>query len=669
MDTPVSQLPFVGPNYVQKLAKLNIKTVFDLFYHFPFRYEDYSKTKNISDLFQNETVTVCASVLNIKNIYTKNAKKMTEAEIIDDTGKLTAVWFNQHYLTRVLIPGNKYNFSGTVGFWGKKISLISPKYELYSPNSIHSGRIVPVYPETEGLSSKWLRTRIYDLLTHYLYLCQEIIPSVLIKKYQFLELKSAIRGIHFPKTIEEAESCRQKLAFDELFVLQLSSACRKKQRENQKTEKTIQVFGFKDKLEKLRESLSFELTEDQDKTLKEIFSDFVRNYPMNRLLVGDVGSGKTIVAAITMYLAYLNGLKSVLMAPTEILAVQHHETIKNLLNRFGLKIELFTGSQTNTKNEKNIDVYIGTHSLLNSSIQIPNLGLVVIDEQQRFGVEQRTILQKKGANPHLLTMTATPIPRTAALALYGEVDLSVINQMPKGRQKVKTWYVPEEKRLKAYEWIKKNGKQIFFVCPLIDESETLASVKSAKAEFQKLQTIFEHHKLVLLHGQMKSKEKEKILQDFRKGKYQILVTTPVVEVGIDIPEADIMVIEGAERFGLSQLHQMRGRVGRNNQQAYCLLFSSETISQDSIKRLRFLEKCFSGPKLAEYDLQLRGFGEIFGNKQHGLVSFKAARLSDRNLLEKAKETAQNIVYRIGLNTYPHLQKMISQKNPEYKSGN
>ena len=424
--------------------------------------------------------------------------------------------------------------------------------------------------------------------------------------------------------------------------------------------------------------MPFELTNAQKRTTEEIFSDLSADKPMNRLLEGDVGSGKTVVATIAMYLTHLNGFQSVLMAPTEILAQQHYQTISSLLEPFGLKIELRTGSSKGKgergkgKEKKlnaspltlNADVLVGTHAVISEKIKFDNLGLVVIDEQQRFGVEQRGILRKKGKNPHVLTMTATPIPRTIALTLYGDLDLSLLDEMPKGRKIIKTWLVPSQKRQPAYEWIKKQidatASQIFIICPFIEESETMQTVKAATKEFETLQkNVFKNYKLALLHGKLKSKDKERVLNEFKSKKFDILVATPLVEVGIDIPNAGIIIIEASERFGLSQLHQLRGRVGRNSKQAYCLLFT-ESNNPLTNQRLKAMETTNIGAELAEFDLKMRGPGEIYGTAQHGRQFLKIASFSDFDLIKQTKAEAERIITK--LDRYPRLSKKIKEIN-------
>lgn len=663
LSTPVQKVYMIGPTYGKRLEKLGIKTVEDLLYHFPHRYEDYSLISKISQVQPGETVTIQGTVTQIKNEYTKSGKKIQKATVSDGTDSMEIVWFNQPFLVKTIRVGENYSFSGKADWFGHKVVMVSPEYELLRTmnqeprTTIHTGRLVPIYPETYGVSSKWLRSRIAPLLKECSNLLFEYLPYSILAKNQLFDYKNAICQIHFPTELSSAELAKKRLAYDELFLIQLASLKRK-------LEWNKEIVGYKlfidqEKVLEFINSLPFKLTNAQKTATKEILSDLAQSKPMNRLLEGDVGSGKTVVAAIAMYVVFLNGLKSALMAPTEILAIQHFNTLKTLLEPFGMKILLRTGAR---KDRGDFDVIVGTHALLSEKSQLPKLGLAVIDEQHRFGVEQRARLKEKGVNPHLLTMTATPIPRTVALTLYGELDLSFLDEMPEGRIKVKTWVVPPEKRDGAYDWIRKHVKgtreQAFIICPLIEESETLTSVKAATKEYERLKSeIFPDLKLGLLHGRMKSKEKDKVLGDFRAGSLDILVATPVVEVGIDIPNATIMMIEAAERFGLAQLHQLRGRVGRGALQSFCLLFSES----ESVKRLKAMEKMYIGAELAELDLKIRGPGEIYGTRQHGIPDLRVASLTDFNLIEKTRMAAQELVSKDpSLSQFPLLRQKLER---------
>ncbi len=663
LQTPVNQASRTYKMYARRLEKLGIFKLEDFLFHVPFRYEDYSLVSKIGQIQAGEIVTIKGIVEKIHNQYTRRWKTLQRAIIKDDTGSINVLWFNQPFLAKIIKKGNLVSLSGKVNPERNGLGLQSPEYEVIFDNqTIHTGRIVPVYSETKGVSSKWLRRQVFKLLEEKNQI-KEYLPKNLIKNNHLMNLSEAIEKIHFPDNLEQAEKARERLSFDELFEIQLSALVRKNAWEKHviKTlwknfEKNIQAFIKK---------LPFELTDAQKKAIEEILNDLSSKKPMNRLLQGEVGSGKTVVAVIAMYLAYLNGFQSAFMAPTEILAQQHYKTILTLLKPFGIKTELATGS---IKAPGKFDVIIGTHALLYAKINFQKLGLVIVDEQQRFGVEQRTIIREKGQNVHLLTMTATPIPRTIALTMYGDLDLSTLNQMPKGRKLVKTWLVPPEKRTGAYNWIKKQvkqGDQVFIVCPFIEESETMVTVKAATKEFERLKNeIFPNLKLGLLHGKLKAKAKEKILKAFRDKKIDVLVSTPIVEVGIDIPNTTIILIEEADRFGLAQLHQMRGRVGRGDKQSYCLLFTS-SVNVITIRRLKALETLYSGAELAELDLRLRGPGQIYGTAQHGMPNLKIAEFSNFDLIEKTKKEAQKIFPEI--NKYPALLEKIKKINLEHVS--
>lgn len=649
--------------YARRLEKLGIQTFEDFLYHIPSRYDDFSLISKINRVQPGEIVTIQGTVSEIKNEFTKNFKRLQKAEIADDTGTIEVVWFNQPYLTKVIHAQDRIALSGKIDWFLRKIVMQSPDYEIITNSpSIHTGRLVPVYPETKGVTSKWLRRQTYNLISGNKNQFIEYLPDSTITEYSLITISEAIEQIHFPNTLENAVKSRERLSFDELFLLQLSAMDRKLNWNKNLIGSAYSIDKFKDRIKIFWEKLPFILTNAQKRVVSEIFKDLSLKKPMNRLLEGDVGSGKTVVSAIAMFLSHLNGFQSVLMAPTEILVQQHYKTISQLLIPFKIKVGLATGSQK-TK-IKGFDVLVGTHAVLEKGINFEKLGLVVIDEQQRFGVEQRAIIRSRGKNPHLLTMTATPIPRTIALTLYGDLDLSILDEMPHGRKQIKTWLVPPEKRENAYAWIEKQIKttksQTFIVCPFIEESETMQTVKAASKEFENLQkNVFKNLKLGLLHGKMKAKEKEEILTKFRDGKIDILVATPVVEVGIDIPNATIIVIEASERFGLAQLHQLRGRVGRGDKQSYCLLFT-ESKNPQTLERLKAMEKHHVGAKLAELDLQLRGPGDVYGTMQHGRKMLKIASFSDFELIQKVRREAEKIFP--DLKKYPRLLEKLKTIN-------
>jgi ATP-dependent DNA helicase RecG len=673
--SPISEGDRAFKLYAGRLERLGIRTVKDLIYHIPSRYEDYSIVSKIGDLQPGETVTIRGEVIDFRNNYLGKYKTIQKAKIQDDTGEIELSWFNQPFLSKAVVIGDTLSASGKVSQFGRKLQMQSPEYEAVRDDIklLHTGRLVPIYPETRGVSSKWLRRQIFQTLDEHKNELIEFMPKDILAKHHFPMLADALVTIHFPNTLDQAQKARQRLAFDELFLLQLQGFARRKQ---WREATSGNAFTLHDKeIASLISSLPFTLTHAQNKAIADIRADLSQAKPMNRLLQGDVGSGKTVVSAIAMYEAFLNKYQSVLMAPTEILAEQHYKTTVKLLEPFGVKVGLSTGSNKlqadKTKKGKHIpyDILVGTHAVLSENITFDKLGLVVIDEQQRFGVKQRGVIREKGHNPHLLTMTATPIPRTVALTAYGDLDLSYLNEMPKGRQVIKTWLVPPEKRDAAYAWIAEeiatHNTQTFIICPFIEESENMTTVKAATKEFERLQKeVFTTTKLGLLHGKQKAKEKEAILSDFRDRKFTILVATPVVEVGIDIPNATIILIEAAERFGLAQLHQLRGRVGRGDKQSYCLLFT-ESPSEMTKKRLKAMESSHSGAELAELDLRIRGAGELYGTKQSGSLDLKIADFSDPLLIEQARNDAALVFQKLA--NYSQIATLLQTKTLEYIS--
>lgn len=687
LDSPISEGGRAFTLYAGRLERLGIFTVRDLLYHVPFRYDDFSLVSDIGNVQPGEIVTIRGTVTEIHNSYLGKFKTIQRAKVHDETGIIEITWFNQPFLTKTITPGDTLSLSGKVGQFGRKLQMQSPEFEVVRNEGelLHTGRLVPIYPETRGVSSKWLRRQIYQLQQEYKEEISEFMPEEILEKHHFPKLYDALVHIHFPKHLEDAENARKRLAFDELFLLQLKGFARRRKWREATAGNAFAIAAHEKEVTKLISSLPFTLTNAQKKATSDILANLSEAKPMNRLLQGDVGSGKTVVAAIAMYEAFLNGYQSVLMAPTEILAEQHYKTISNLLEPFGVRVGLRTGSMKNKvssikKNAKenilntkysilDTDVLVGTHAVLSEKVVLKKLGLVIIDEQQRFGVKQRGIIREKGSNPHLLTMTATPIPRTVALSAYGDLDLSYLNEMPKGRQIIKTWLVPPEKRDAAYIWIaneiKKHGIQTFIICPFIEESESMTTVKAAKKEFERLQKeVFPNIKLGLLHGKQKAKEKDAVLSDFREKKFAVLVATPVVEVGIDIPNATIIVIEAAERFGLAQLHQLRGRVGRGDKQSYCLLFT-ESESEMTKKRLKAMESSHSGAELAELDLRIRGAGELYGTKQSGAVDLKIADFSDPLLIEQARNDASIIFGEI--EKYPKITALLQSDDESHIS--
>lgn len=674
LNSPISEVPFVGPYFVQRLKKIGVTTVDDLIHHFPTRYENFSLQSDIATAQSGETVTIKGQITSIKNIYTKYGKKIQTAVVSDGEGQIDVTWFNQTYLPKSLPSGTWVSLSGKISAIGRSRKMISPQWEkignrhlaIGNSETLHTGRLVPIYPETSGLSSKWLRNRIAFLLSKVINEIDDYLPPKIIEKNSFLGLKDSICKIHFPENYKEADEARRRLGFDEFFEIQLNTLFRKQSWKQKMIASPLIVN--QEKILHFIESLPFSLTQAQTKAIREILSDLEKDQAMNRLLEGDVGSGKTVVAAIACLVAIDNGFQAVIMAPTQILATQHHSTLRALLKPQGVSVALVTSETKKPGNKRNKEqIVVGTHALLHNT-DFKRLGVVVIDEQHRFGVKQRALLaqSKDGKAPHILTMTATPIPRTVVLTVYGDLDLSVLDEMPKGRINIKTWVVPPQKRTGAYKWIRERVKdtdeQAFIVCPLIEQSEkeTMKSVKAASVEFEKLRKeIFPDLRLELLHGRIRGKEKDKIMHKFKAGDVDILVATPVVEVGIDIPTATIMMIEASERFGLAQLHQLRGRVGRGVKQSYCLLMTDSKNTR-VLQRLRALERDLSGAELAQLDLELRGPGEIFGTAQSGFPELKVGDFSNFELIKTAREAAEGVMPNI--KKYPKILKILEKSS-------
>lgn len=673
-NEPIDKLPKTSALTIKRLKSLNIFTFWDLLNYFPNRFENYSLISKIGSLQEGELVTVKGQIVDSKNVFTRRGLKIQKVVLADGTGKIEVTWFNQPFLIQIFKKGSFAAISGEVKKFLKTYTLEPRGYEILpSINApcLHTARLVPIYSEKKNISSRVLRDKIayvLDNLKKDPNKIDEFLPQEIITYNQLISENEAYFNIHFPDNVDLAEKSEKRLSFDEFFVIQLSARFVRAEWEKEKVQNKFNE-DKKQLLEKFIVNLPFHLTNAQIKATNEILKDLTNNHPMNRFLQGEVGSGKTVVAAIAAYFAYLNGFQTIVMAPTEILATQHYQTITKLFKKYPLKVGIQTGSKKISKKKNELiehDIIIGTHAIYNQSISFKNVGLVVIDEQHRFGVVQRARLKKKGINPHLLTMTATPIPRTVTLTLYGELDLSVIDEMPVGRIPIKTYLVQKNKRESAYEWIKKEikkeGIQVFIICPLIEESkvETMKSIKAAKHEFEFLKNnVFQDFKLGLLHGKLKTQEKDLVMKDFKDRKYDILVATSVVEVGIDIPNANIIVIEASERYGMSQLHQLRGRVGRGSKQSYCLIFS-ESESIDTQKKLKFFTENNDGMKLAEYDLKLRGPGQIFGTRQHGFSNLKIASFHDYNLIKQVKSAINYFMNKYELDKFEDLKKRVNE---------
>lgn len=688
-ETPIENFARVGKTAARRLQKLGLRTAEDLLFYFPFRYEDWSKITPIAKLNYSMAATCRGRVELIKNTRSFFRKKnITEALISDESGSIKVVWWNQPYLVKTLKIGEEIYLSGKIDFDRFGLHFNSPSYEKVRPgeDTVHTARIVPIYSATENLTNKQIRFLVKAAVP----LADKVrdwLPAEIKKSFKLVGLGHAIRQAHFPDSKNKFFEARKRLKFNELFLIQLYNLLLKNKL--QKTQAPAIEFREPETKEFIN-SLPFRLTDGQRRAAWEIIQDIGKSQPMNRLLEGDVGSGKTLVAAIAALNAFLSGYQAVFMAPTEILAKQHYNTFCKLFSDF--KIGLVTRSEKvanyelriiseeseKSKGKKEIlnsefiiqnsDLIIGTHALIQEKVKFKNLGLAIVDEQHRFGVNQRKALRGNGEiYPHFLSMTATPIPRTMSLIFFGDLDLSILKELPAGRKKIITKIVSRENRGKAYDFIRKqinDGRQVFVICPLIDPSDKLG-VRSVSEEHKKLsKEIFPDLKVGILHGRLKSGEKEKIMKDFSANKINILVSTSVVEVGVDIPNATIMMIEGAERFGLAQLHQFRGRVGRSIFQSYCFLFS-DSENTEAAERISVLAECSDGFILAEKDLETRGPGEIWGTRQSGIPDLKVAALTDYDIIKEAKSAAEILIKKDPeLSAYPDLQDKLQKFQKE-----
>lgn len=669
INSPITIVKGINSNLAARFNKLGVRTIRELLYFFPHRHLDYSQRKTISQLTEGNEETIIANVWQAQETRL-GGRRSTEAIVGDETGNVRVVWFNNPYLAKKLATNTRVVISGRVSLYKGRHVFESPEWELVEEKElIHVGRLVPLYSLTQGLRPRQVRKLMKEVVDQWAWQVEDFMPAELMGRQKLLGLPQAITQAHFPDDEILKDRARVRLAFDELFLLQLGVLSKK--RDWQEGQPAHPISTRKTILETFQECLPFKLTAAQDRALGELLADLEKSRAMSRLLQGEVGSGKTVVATAALLMAAANGYQGALMAPTEILAEQHFTTINMLLSRAGqaeesgnyihkysgllshpLTVALLTGAITPAKKREvqqlildgDIDIVIGTHALIQQEVEFHKLGLAVIDEQHRFGVEQRSALRQKGFNPHILVMTATPIPRTLALTLYGDLDLSVINELPPGRLTVKTKWLKPSQRESAYTFIRRevaSGCQAFIICPLIEESEAIQA-RAATIEYERLsQEIFPELKLGLLHGRMSAQEKDEVMHRFHSGELNILVATPVVEVGIDVPNATVMLVESADRFGLSQLHQFRGRVGRGQQQSYCMLLA-ENPSQIARQRLDIIEGIQDGFKLAEEDLKLRGPGEFFGTRQSGLPDLRMAKLSDVGLLEVARSEATRL---------------------------
>jgi ATP-dependent DNA helicase RecG len=645
---PIGSLKGVGKAVEEKLARLGIHTLSDLIHHYPRRYDDFSKIIPIR-LMRPGNVTFKGEIERVAGRYARARKlHLTEAIISDGTGTVKAIWFNQQYLAKTIPTGTPVLVSGELKFKNNDLAMQSPAIEPVGPGRVtkDTARIVPVYPETEGLSSKQLRGLIQPVLP-LIGTTPETLPGPVIAATKLMPLERALREIHFPSSQASLTKARHRLAFEELWYLVLTSLVIKHEI---KTE-TAPTIEFKVEAAKaFVDALDFELTPHQKQAAWEIFQDMARGQPMNRLLEGDVGSGKTVAATMSAVMALASGFQAALMVPTEILARQHAAKITPLLAKLGYEAVLILGRQPAAERATALArlgqggplLVIGTQALLGEAVSFPNLGLVIIDEQHRFGVEQRGQLKaKSGRLPHLLAMTATPIPRTLQLTVYGDLDISIIEGLPPGRQRITTQVIEAGKTDTAYNFINAQieaGRQGFIVYPLINPSDVLET-RSATAEYERLKSgPFQHRRLGLLHGRLGPEEKQAVMEAFARGDLDLLVATSVIEVGIDVPNATIMLVEGAERFGLAALHQLRGRVGRGAHPSYCFLVSGSK-APGTAERLRALERSADGFRLAQIDLELRGPGQIYGRRQHGTLDLQLADISDAKFLATVRNEA------------------------------
>jgi len=680
LSTKIEELSSVGKKTASKLKKLDLFTVKDLLLYLPFRYDDFSNLSNIENSPTDTRITIRAKIDIIENRYGKKGrKKITEAIVSDDTGTLRVIWFNQPFLTKNLSAGQEVFLSGKISYEFNR-QMVSPVVEKVSAKTLHTARIVPIYRTTEGVSQKQLRFLIKLSLDASLQL-KEWLPEPIKKKHFFDNFSWALQQVHFPDNHPFLERAIRRLKFNELFLLELKILLSKKEFLQGRA---YSVKFYEKDVKKFVSSLPFELTSDQKKVAWQIIQDISKNEPSNRLIEGEVGSGKTVVMAIAFLNVLLDGMQAAFMAPTEILARQHYVSMRNLFLKEKFRISLLTGSESIVNNKKiprtqhirsieegKIDLVVGTHALIapknGNGIAFKNLAIACIDEQHRFGVAQRKNLKNitiKKEYPHFISMTATPIPRTLSLVFYGDLKISQIRELPKNRKKIITDIITEKRREEIYRFISKKideGRQAFVVCPIIDPSDSLG-VKSVKEVYEKFHSeIFSEKRIGFLHGKLKSAQKEVIMKDFHDKKIDILVTTSVVEVGVDVPNATIMIIEGAERFGLSQLYQFRGRVGRGKHESHCYLFPTSFSSRVQERLTAFVraKDCF---EISELDLKLRGPGEVFGEAQSGFSDLKVASLKDWKLASVAKEDAENILFEKNFEKkYPDLSEKIREE--------
>ena len=695
LDAPVTRLPGVGPSLAERLAKLGVHTIRDLLYLLPTRYEDYSRLRTIERLNHGEYATVIGTVWSLQSRVVGDNRRMVTAVVGDGTGEIQMTWFNP-YVERRLRTGRAYSFSGKIDSYRGRPLIRNPEFEPLERHQIHTGRLVPIYPLTEGISARWLRRIMDHAVNSWAAEMRDFLPEGVRQDSHLMTVGEALRQIHFPDSVESLEAAHRRLSFDEFFLLQLGLLGRRKRFH----EAQARPLKADDQLlAPFASSLSFSLTSAQRRAIGVIMDDLRGSHPMSRLLQGDVGSGKTIVAAAALWMAVGNGFQGAIMAPTEILAEQHARSFGALFDSLSVppdgrrvRTVLLTGSMRRSDRdaalvalaEGQVDVAIGTHALIQGDVTFRDLAVAVVDEQHRFGVEQRGALRQKGIQPHMLVMSATPIPRSLALTIYGDLDVTVLDEMPAGRLPVKTKWLTSSQRERAYAFIRRQvqeGRQAFIIYPLVEETEAGAEsrnsagtmshdsegtmgasdgIRSAVEAHQWLhRDVFPDLRLGLLHGRMLGEEKDAVMRSYGAGDIDILVATSVVEVGIDVPNASVIMIEGADRFGLAQLHQFRGRVGRGEHSSYCILISDATQGE-STQRLQALENSNDGFALAQIDLDMRGPGDFFGTRQSGLPPLRTAQLGDLRTLESARTAARKVFEADPALTEPEHRELAEQ---------
>lgn len=667
LKTSIQYIKGVGPKRAELFNKMGLFTVEDILYNLPRRYEDRSNFTPISKVIIGQYHTLKGEILTFGLKRTKKGSSIFQVAVGDDTGVIYAMWFNQPFVKKYFKVGQKIILYGKVDMYDVLV-INQPEYEIIgeeeTDDSAHIGRIVPIYPLTKDVTQRFIRSLTKMVVEKYVRFLQDVLPTKIRAKLRLVDIRFAINNIHFPASNENLKRAYRRIVFEEFFILQCAIALKKR---DVKIEEGLVHKTDGELIEAFKKNIPFELTKGQQEAMRQIELDMKSPKPMNRLLEGDVGSGKTIVAAYGLTLTVQSGFQGALMVPTEILAEQHYLNPSKILVPLGINVALLIHSVSDTEKERikqevkkgEVDIVVGTHALIQEDIEFKKLGLCVIDEQHKFGVTQRELLRKKGLNPHVLVMTATPIPRTLALTVYGDLDISIIRELPKGRKPITTYWVEEEKREKVYNFIREQikegrprppigqawrGRQAYIVYPRIHESET-SEVLAATQMYEKFRNeVFKEFKVGLIHGQMTGKEKDKVMSDFKKGEIDILVSTVVIEVGIDVPNATVMLIENAERFGLSQLHQLRGRIGRGEHNSYCILLANPKTG-DAKKRLEALTETVDGFALAEEDLEIRGPGEFFGTRQHGLPEIRFGNIvQDMEIMELARKEAFELIH-------------------------